>query len=109
MTNCDQDNRTSKTGSELCATNQSSTDRQDQPCGGSECSVFVPDTGKKIRKGEQLSSKRDSGVCLFLAKLLADIRWRQGWSGQVGCLLARRHVGHHGLQESPTVPLLDAF
>lgn len=81
VTNCDQGNKVRETASRLCATNQSSGDRQEQPCRGSGCSGFVLDTGKKVRKDEQLSSKRDAGFYLFLAKLLADTRWKQGWSG----------------------------
>lgn len=67
----------------LCATNQSSDDRQDQPYRGARCNGFVLDAGKRVRKGELLGSKRDPGFCLPLAEPLAVKRGGRGRGGLV--------------------------
>lgn len=81
LTSCDQENRMSKTVKQaLCYKSIQGW----QAGAGSGCRGFVLSTGKKMRKDEQLGSKRGLGFCFCL--LLIVQQWRGGggrdaWSG----------------------------
>lgn len=77
VTNCDQENRTSKTVKQaLC---YKSIQRW-QAALGSGCRSFVLSTGEKVGKDEQLSTKRGLGFCFCL--LLTIQQFRGGGEGR---------------------------
>lgn len=79
VTNCDQENGTSRQWNRLCATNQSRDDRQHRGQGAG----FVVSTGKKFRKDEELGSK-EFRVLFGLLLTLQQSGVEGGMPGQSG-------------------------
>lgn len=80
LTSCDQENRMSKTVKQaLCYKSIQGW----QAGAGSGCRGFVLSTGKKMRKDEQLGSKRGLGFCFCLLLIVQQLRGgggRDAWS-----------------------------